>query len=210
MQDISLHILDIIQNSIRAMCNNIYIGVSVTEKIKFLTITIEDDGLGMDEETLNKVTDPFYTTRDTRKIGLGIPLLQYSSKLAGGTFSIKSAINKGTSLTATFDINSVDRIPLGNLGETLSTVIASYPHVRFTLKMCNETKKIIEQKKAQAVAEQKAEGQKPETITLDSFELKKILGDVPLSNYDVIDWIKEYINDGIKLLFGGVLYEINS
>ena len=116
MRELSLNILDIVENSVRAGAT--LIKVSVIAKDGFLTIEIADDGKGMSEEFLRSVTDPFTTTRTTRKVGMGIPLFKMAAETANGSFDIKSKLGAGTTVTAKFEIDNVDRAPLGNLAET--------------------------------------------------------------------------------------------
>lgn len=119
MRELSLNILDIVENSVRAGAT--LIKVSVIAKDGFLTIEIADDGKGMSEEFLRSVTDPFTTTRTTRKVGMGIPLFKMAAETANGSFDIKSKLGAGTTVTAKFEIDNVDRAPLGNLAETAAT-----------------------------------------------------------------------------------------
>ena len=131
MEDLSLHILDIVENSIEAKASEI--GIMVDEDIKknLLTIEIKDNGKGMDEETLKKVTDPFYTTRSTRRVGLGLPLLAQATKESRGTFEIESKVDVGTKIKATFQYSHIDRKPLGDIENTISTLIVGNPGVDF-------------------------------------------------------------------------------
>ncbi len=131
MEDISLHILDIVENSINADANKIFIALVENTKKNFLKLIIKDNGRGIDKKILDKITDPFFTTRKTRRIGLGIPLLQQSVEEAEGNLKIKSKIGKGTSIIATFKLNHIDRKPLGDLGETLITLIAGNSNIDF-------------------------------------------------------------------------------
>ena len=111
LTEISLNILDIAQNSIRACAKLVEIIVSARTASDELTIIIKDDGHGMTDEQLNSVTDPFFTTRTTRKIGLGIPFYKMAAECTGGSFSIVSEKNKGTTVTAVFKISHIDRMP---------------------------------------------------------------------------------------------------
>lgn len=131
MEDISLHILDIVENSIEAEASEI--GIMVDEDIKrdLLTIEIKDNGKGMDEETLKKVFDPFYTTRSVRRVGLGLPLLAQATKESGGTIEIESKVDVGTKIKATFQYSHIDRKPLGDIEKTISTLIVGNPGVDF-------------------------------------------------------------------------------
>jgi hypothetical protein len=129
MQDLSLHILDVVENSVRAKADLIEIRITEDLKLDLLTIEIKDNGAGMDKETQKKVLDPFYTTKTVRRFGLGIPLLAESARAANGNLSIESTIGKGTSIKTTFQHSHIDRRPLGNMKETLMSLILGNPEV---------------------------------------------------------------------------------
>ena len=113
MPEIALNVLDIAQNSVRAEASLIQISVDVDEAADTLTITIEDNGCGMTAEQTARVTDPFFTTRTTRKIGLGVPFFKMAAESTGGSFSIQSEPGVGTKVTAVFGLSHIDRMPLG-------------------------------------------------------------------------------------------------
>ncbi len=177
MKEISLNILDIAKNSTKAGASLTVITIDETEDT--LTLTIEDNGHGMDEETLKGVCDPFYTTRTTRKVGMGIPLLKLSAEQTDGSFHIESKAQKdfpdshGTKVTAVFNKNHIDYTPLGDVTFSITTLIQGDPDVDFlythNLPEC--------------------------TVSLDTRELREQLGDVPLSTYEVIVWISEYLKE---------------
>ncbi len=129
MKNLSEHIMDIAQNSIKAKADNVVI--EVKETVEAITIRIEDDGFGMDKETIKQVTDPFYTTRTTRKVGLGIPFLKQHAEQTGGEVSISSAKGTGTVLTATFVKTNIDCPPVGDLYVTVALLITGNPRVNF-------------------------------------------------------------------------------
>lgn len=131
MEDLSLHILDIAENSIRAEASKIEIRVIEDIERDLLTIEIEDNGQGMDEETVKKVLDPFFTTKTTRKVGLGLPLLSQAARESGGDIEIESKVGKGTRVKATFRYSHIDCKPLGNMEATLRTLIVGNPEVDF-------------------------------------------------------------------------------
>ncbi|MCK4307443.1 sensor histidine kinase [candidate division WOR-3 bacterium] len=131
MEDLSLHILDIVENSIGAKASRIKIKVNEDMKRNLLTIEIKDNGEGMDKETIKKVLDPFYTTRTTRRVGLGLSLLAQATKESEGNIKIKSIIGKGTSVKAIFQYNHIDRKPLGDIEKTLTTLIVGNPEINF-------------------------------------------------------------------------------
>ena len=131
MEDLSLHILDIVENSIKAKASRVEIKVVEDMAKDLLTIEIKDDGQGIDEETIKKVLDPFFTTRTTRKVGLGLPLLSQAARESGGNVEIASKVGRGTKVKATFGYSHIDRKPLGNMEMTLTTLIAGNPEVDF-------------------------------------------------------------------------------
>ncbi len=131
MEDLSLHILDIVENSIGAKASMIKIRVVEDRSQDLLTIEIKDNGQGIDEETVKKVLDPFFTTRTTRKVGLGLPLLRQAARESGGDVEIESKVGRGTRVKATFGYSHIDRKPLGNMKATLTTLIVGNPEVDF-------------------------------------------------------------------------------
>lgn len=179
MRELSLHILDIAQNSISAEADEIRIAIIEDYKKDRLAICIKDDGKGMDELTLKKVVDPFYTTRTTRKVGLGIPMFKASAELCDGSFSITSKLGVGTELVAEFKHSHIDRMPLGNMSDTLITIINSSDKIDLTY-----THKIGD-----------------ETFTLSTREIKKTLGELPIRNLDVLIWLRDYIKENLADLY---------
>lgn len=123
MTDLSMHILDIAENSINAGAKNIGIYINENEKNNLLTIEITDDGKGMTAEEAGAIQNPYVTSRTTRKVGLGIPLLKESAEIAGGKIEIESGKGKGTKVKAYFEYNHIDRRPLGNMAETIISII---------------------------------------------------------------------------------------
>lgn len=179
MKELSLNILDITENSVKAGAT--LTKISVVENDDTLTITIKDDGHGMSEEILKTVENPFYTTRTTRKVGLGIPLLKMAAEMTGGEVKIVSSTDKvthGTTVTATFFKNHLDFTPLGDVKETIVTLIQGHPDTDFLFT--HQTNK----------------GE----VKLDTRELRIVLEGVPLDTYEVIVWIKEYLNEQYELL----------
>ena len=134
MEDLSLHILDIVENSIGAKASRIEIKVVEDIRKDLLTIEIKDNGQGIDEKTVEKVLDPFFTTRTTRKVGLGLPLLSQAARESGGDLQIESKVGRGTRVKATFGYSHIDRKPLGNMEATLTTLIAGNPNIDFIYK----------------------------------------------------------------------------
>jgi len=134
MEDLSLHILDIVENSIAAGAAHVEIRVSEEPRDDRLSIEIDDDGSGMKEETLEKAADPFFTSRTTRRVGLGLSLFEQAAKTAGGEFRIESHPGAGTKVRGVFQYSHVDRQPFGDVARTLLTLAAGNPQVDFTYR----------------------------------------------------------------------------
>lgn len=178
MKELSLHILDIAKNSTRARADKIQITVDEKSAKNLLTITIEDNGCGMSEEFLKKVKDPFATTRTTRKVGLGIPLFEAAATASGGGLEISSKEGVGTVLSARFELDNIDRAPLGDMAGTMTTLISGSPNVNFIYKHIKDEK----------------------TFVLDTNEIKEVLGEVPLDTPEVLLWINDYLKEGLLSL----------
>ena len=132
MEDISLHILDIAENSIRANAKNINIVIIENKKDDLLTLAIEDDGEGMDDKIKEYAMNPFFTTKNGKKVGLGLAFLSQSAEEAGGTMKIESEPGKGTRITATFKLGHIDRKPFGNLNITIKCLKITHPEINIT------------------------------------------------------------------------------
>ena len=173
MKELSLNVLDVTGNSVTAGAKNI--GVSLIEDENgILTLEITDDGCGMSEEVVARVTDPFTTSRTTRKVGLGLPLLKLASEQTGGHMEVKSKLGVGTTVTATFDTKHIDFTPVGDMISTVITLIMGSPDIDFLF-----TDRTPERE-----------------VRLDTKELRAVLGDeVSLGSPDVISWIKEYLSE---------------
>lgn len=172
MKEISLHLLDIAQNSVTAGAKNI--DLSLTEDVQHkCQLVIKDDGKGMAPEFLAVVTDPFTTTRTTRKVGMGLPLLRLMTEQTGGCLDIESEVGKGTTVTACFDGGHIDCPPMGDMPSTVALLIQGTPDVEWTY--CHTTP--------------------VGSFTLNTRELRSLLGDVPLSEPEVIRWIIEYLQE---------------
>jgi len=134
MEDLSLHILDIAENSIMASAGKIEIKIDEDQANDLLTLEISDDGRGMDEETLKNALDPFFTTRTTRRVGLGLSLLAQAAREGGGTMDISSRPHEGTLIRATFRLSHPDCKPMGDIAETMRTLVVAHPEIDFVFE----------------------------------------------------------------------------
>jgi len=131
MEDLSLHILDIAENALRAGAKNVFIRLTQSKKDDQLVLEVTDDGEGMSEENARRSLDPFFTTKPGRRLGLGLPLLAHAAEQAGGKIEVQSVLGRGTKVMAIFGLNHIDRVPLGNIEKTLECLRATHPEVCF-------------------------------------------------------------------------------
>ena len=177
MKELSLNILDITENSLKAHAS--LVDIRLSEDKEKLIIEITDNGDGMTKETLKSVTDPFYTTRTTRKVGMGIPLFKLAAEQTDGSFEISSRhkadfpANHGTSVIAQFNKSHIDFTPIGDVVSTLVTLIQGHPDNDFSFSHISE------------------DGE----IAFDTRVLREILGDVPLNSYEVLSWIRDSLTE---------------
>ena len=132
MEDLSLHVLDIAENAVAAGARRVDIRVTEDEKKDVLTIEIEDDGKGMSQQELEAATDPFFTTKRGKRVGLGLALFSQAAAESEGKLEITSEPGRGAVVKATFKRSHIDRKPLGDMSQTLTALIAGHPGVRFT------------------------------------------------------------------------------
>jgi len=183
MPEIAMNVLDVAENSVRAGASLIEISVAVDEAADHLTIIIKDNGCGMSEQQVAQVEDPFFTTRTTRKVGLGVPFYKMAALGTGGDFSIKSKEGEGTVVTAVFGLSHIDRMPLGDMAGTMHTLITFNTHIDFIYSYSYNDA----------------------SFTLDTREFKQILGDVPLNEPDVSQYIRDYLVEGTRETDGGAV-----
>ncbi len=176
MKDLSMHILDIVQNSVRASAGLINIEIIEDPGKDIYRICITDNGSGMDNETLEKVVSPFYTSRTTRKVGLGIPLFKQNAESTGGRFSIQSKPGEGTQVTADFGLSHLDRPVLGNIAETLVLLFSSYPGIDFVYSHHTPSGH----------------------YQIDTREVKQNLDEVPINHPDIRKFLKELIQENLE------------
>jgi len=186
MQELSLNVLDVAENSVRANASLIRIGVEEDAAADRLTITIQDNGKGMTREQVETVIDPFYTTRTTRNVGLGVPLFKMEAEMTGGHFTIDSTVGVGTDLTAVFHPSSVDMIPLGDINGTVQLLVTGNPERDFLYSR-----------------RYKDHGGE-RGFALDTRELREVLGgEVALNAPEVVLWVKDYLEEQTHYVLTG-------
>ena len=178
MKELSLNVLDIAQNSISAGATKIEISLFENED-KLLTLTIADNGCGMSKETVERVTNPFYTTRTTRKVGMGIPLLKLAAEQAGGELIIESVtadenrVDHGTTVRATFHTDNIDFTPVGDMVSTMCVIIQGHPEIDYVF--IHKTPKL--------------------EVELDTAQMREVLGEeISLGEPEIIGWLAEYLS----------------
>lgn len=180
MREISLHIMDIVENSISA--NATLIEIEIKENIydNLLTVKIKDNGKGIPKEMLQNITDPFVTSRTTRRVGLGLSLFEATCKACNGFLNVSSEVNKGTEVIAVMQHDHIDRPPIGKIEETLVSCLLN-PNINVVYTHITNYK----------------------SFSFDTREIKKILGIDDLNHPEILMWMKEYIKDNLKEIGGG-------
>ncbi len=184
MPEISLNILDVAENSTRAGASLVEITVNADMASDLLTVIIKDDGCGMTAEQVSHVTDPFFTSRTTRKVGLGVPFFKYAAESTGGSFTIQSQPGKGTTVTAVFVLSHIDRMPLGDITSTIHTLVVYHPESDFLYRY----------------------GYNGASFTLDTREFKEVLGGVPFDEPEISEYIRDYLTENKLETDGGAIY----
>lgn len=174
MRELSLHILDVLQNSLEAGASKVTLTIEEDLRTDRLTITVTDNGRGMDADTVTKVLDHFFTTRTTRHVGLGLPLFAAAAKRCNGDLVVESKPGQGTTVRATFQHSHIDRAPLGDIRNTiLSFLLAARPVDLHYIHRVNDRQ-----------------------FEFDTADIRAELGNVPLSHPAVRDWLSEFIAEG--------------
>lgn len=176
MKDLSLHILDIVQNSIRAKAKLIGIEIAEQPQEDQLMITVTDDGVGMNEDELKRAIDPFYTSRTTRKVGLGLSLFKQNAEQAGGRFEMESKHGKGTKVTAVFGLNHIDRPVMGDLVGCLLLLICVSENIEYNFQYKTPSGE----------------------YELGTREIRQTLGDVPITHPEIRAFLKEMIEENLE------------
>jgi anti-sigma regulatory factor (Ser/Thr protein kinase) len=178
MKDLALHILDILQNSVTAGATLIELEINEIPTKDTYSVKFTDNGKGVDAAMVQQVTDPFFTTRTTRKVGLGLPLLKQNAEQSGGSLHISSTPGNGTMVEAIFGYSHIDRLPTGDIAGTLALTVSSYPSIEFIY------------------THNTPEG----TFIFDTKEIKETLEDVPISNPQVIAFMKDLIRENLEAI----------
>jgi hypothetical protein len=178
MKELSLHILDIVQNSITAEASRIEVLIDENISENQYVIIIIDNGKGMDEEMLQLVTNPFFTTRTTRKVGVGISLFKQNAEQTGGSLTIESKIGEGTKVKAIFGYDHLDRPVLGDMAGTMTLLIGANPQIRF---IYNHNTSLSE-------------------FEFDTNEVKEELGKVPINHPDILKALRELIEENLEMI----------
>ncbi len=176
MRELALHLLDIAENSVSAHAGTIMISVEENHADDVLRMVVEDDGAGMDAEMVSRVTDPFVTSRTTRKVGLGIPLLKAAAEACSGCLTIHSTVGKGTRVEVMFQHSHIDRMPLGNVVDTLITLVVGSPQVHWIFRYI-------------------VDGQ---MFEFDDQPFKDELGDLPMTEPAILAFLREHLRDGVN------------
>ena len=185
MRELALHILDLVQNSIEAGATRVSLEVIEDKDNDFLSITVSDNGRGMHEDEIKAVVDPFVTSRTTRRVGLGLPLIDMYTQICGGRLDIKSEKGCGTTVEAVFKYSHIDRPPLGNMKDTIKTIIIANPYLDFQYSNRVQNRSFF----------------------VATAELRSILGGVPFTHPEVITWFDEYLKENLACLHGGAGHE---
>jgi hypothetical protein len=175
MDEISSHIMDIAMNAITAKAKHIEISISADPKKALLTLFFKDDGVGMDSAMIERVQDPFFSTKTGKKVGLGIPLLKGTAETTGGTFSLTSEVAHGVEIRASFRLNHPDLPPMGKLKDTILVLVVGNPDIDFLFKYIVNEKEFI----------------------FDTTAMKAILGDIPLNNPEVVKFFINYLDENL-------------
>ena len=176
MKELSLHILDIAQNSISAGASLVTIEIKESVINDTLEISVTDNGCGMSEEFAKNVTDPFTTTRTTRKVGMGIPLFKLATTQAGGDLLLETKQGVGTKIKAVMQHSHIDRSPIGDMAETMVNLVSMNDNIDFVYLHSTDNGESM----------------------LDTRQIREIMQDVPLSNMSVLAWIRDYVNENLK------------
>lgn len=182
MQELSMNVLDVAENSVAAGATLVAITLSIDTAAKRMTLAITDNGKGMPPEMAARVTDPFCTTRKTRKVGLGLPLLKMTAQATGGEMSIASKMGEGTTVRVSFGLSHIDRPPMGDVPGVLHTLVLMNPQTDFRFAFDYDGK----------------------TFVLDTREIREAAAPIPLDHPEISAWIRDCLKQNIDELHGGL------
>ncbi|MGI6021267.1 MAG: ATP-binding protein [Lachnospiraceae bacterium] len=182
MPEIAMSILDVAENSTRAEASLVRIEIDINTASDRMKLIIADDGCGMTQEQVERVTDPFFTTRTTRKVGLGVPFLKQACEAANGEFTIDSKKGEGTEVTAVFEYSNIDRMPIGDLCGTIQQLIVYHPEIDFLFRYSYDGNEFV----------------------LDTRQMREILGGIPLDLPEVAAYILDYLEENKREVDGGM------
>ena len=180
MKEISLNLLDIAENSVSAGATLVELTVRDSEAEDVVSMTVADNGKGMSPEFLARVTDPFTTTRTTRPVGMGLPLLKMEAEMAGGEMHIESELGRGTTVTATFRRSHIDTPPLGDIRSTVVALVQGSPNIDFVYRRATDKGEFV----------------------FSTREVREELGDIPLDEPEILAWISDFIEENERSLEG--------
>ncbi len=180
MRELSLHVLDLIENSLAAGAQRVRVSIDEDTRANSFRICVADDGCGMDAETQARAVDPYYTTRTTRHVGLGLPLMKAAAERCAGCFDLTSQLGKGTTVTAVFQRDHIDRAPLGDMVSTLMGALLRGGD-RWDLEYIHR------------VDDRKFE--------LDTAQIREVLGDISFGHPAVREWLESYLRQGYEELY---------
>ena len=179
MEEICAHIMDIAANSLAAKSKHIMISIEKDRSKNLLSIRFKDDGKGMDEEMVKRVTDPFFSTKKGKKVGLGIPLLKGTAETCGGQFDLNSKLGEGVEISASFQLDHPDLPPLGNLRDTIMVLVVGNPDVDFSFTY-------------------RGDG---EQFSLYTKEMREIIGDgIPLNHPEVVKFLSNFLDEKLQFV----------
>ena len=184
MPEISLNVLDVAENSTRAGASLVTITIDADFTSDRLSIVIDDNGCGMTPQQVEQVTDPFFTSRTTRKVGLGVPFFKLAAESTGGSFTIRSEPGVGTTVTAVFVLSHIDRMPLGDINTTIHTLVIYHPDTDFVYRYRYNDR----------------------SFTLDTREFRQVLGDIPFASPEISAYIMDYLSENKLETDGGAQY----
>jgi len=176
--ELALHILDIAENSSRAGASRIEVTIVEDTQRDVFVMEVADNGSGMDEETRSRALDPFFTTKKVRRVGLGLPMLKEAAERAGGEFSLESVPGSGTRVRAVFRHSHIDRQPLGDMAGVIAALVLGNPDMDIVYTHAKNGR----------------------TYVLDTREIRRVLGDIPLNTMEVVNLIRDNVREGIREL----------